>query len=63
MLGLLSRFTPVRSLESNGMGEAFVNTFKRDYMHVHARPYTATVLTQLPSWLEDYNERHLHKGL
>ncbi len=31
LLGLLSRFTPVHSPESNGMAEAFVNTFKRDY--------------------------------
>lgn len=29
-LGLVSRFTPVRSPESNGMAEAFVKTFKRD---------------------------------
>ena len=38
MLGLLSRFTPVRSPESNGMAEAFVNTFKRDYVRVQDRP-------------------------
>ena len=63
LLGLLSRFTPVRSPESNGMAEAFVNTFKRDYARVHARPDAATVLAQLPGWFEDYNERHPHKGL
>lgn len=63
LLGLLPRFTPVRSPESNGMAEAFVNTFKRDYVHVHARPDAATVLAQLPGWFEDYNERHPHKGL
>lgn len=63
LLGLLPRFTPVRSPEGNGMAEAFVNTFKRDYVHVHARPDTATVLAQLPGWFEDYNERHPHKGL
>ena len=62
-LGLLSQFTPVRSPESNGMAEAFVNTFKRDYVRVHARPDAATVLAQLPGWFEDYNERHPHKGL
>lgn len=28
---LLSRFTPVRSPQSNGMSESFVKTFKRDY--------------------------------
>lgn len=63
MLGLLSRFTPVRSPESNGMAEAFVNTFKRDYVRVQDRPDAATVLAQLPGWFEDYNERHPHKGL
>ena len=57
------RFTPVRSPESNGMAEAFVNTFKRDYVRIHARPDAATVLAQLPGWFEDYNERHPHKGL
>lgn len=63
MLGLLSRFTPVRSPESNGMAEAFVNTFKRDSVRVQDRPDVATVLSQLPGWFEDYNERHPHKGL
>lgn len=37
-LSLESRFTPVRSPESNGMAEAFVKTFKRDYVHVQDRP-------------------------
>ena len=53
----------MRSLEINGMAEAFVNTFKRDYVRIHARPDAATVLAQLPGWFEDYNERHPHKGL
>ena len=30
-LGLRLCFTPVRSPESNGIAEAFVKTFKRDY--------------------------------
>ena len=30
-LGLPLCFTPVRSPESNGIAEAFVKTFKRDY--------------------------------
>ena len=30
-LGLAPCFTPVRSPQSNGMSEAFVKTFKRDY--------------------------------
>jgi hypothetical protein len=35
------RFTPVESPESNGMAEAFVKTFKRDYVRVNPIP-TAT---------------------
>ena len=62
-LGLVSRFTPVRSPESNGMAEAFVKTFKRDYVYVHDRPDAQTVLSQLAAWFEDYNEVHPHKGL
>jgi len=63
MLGLRSRFTPVRSPESNGMAEAFVKTFKRDYVRIHERPDAETVLNQLHAWFEDYNERHPHRGL
>jgi len=62
-LGLIPCFTPVRSPESNGMAEAFVKTFKRDYVYVHDRPDALTVLTQLHCWFEDYNEVHPHKGL
>ena len=62
-LGLISRFTPVRSPESNGMAEAFVKTFKRDYVYVNDRPDAQTVLSQLAVWFEDYNEMHPHKGL
>ncbi|WP_243438462.1 IS3 family transposase [Fundidesulfovibrio soli] len=62
-LGLVSRFTPVRSPESNGMAEAFVKTFKRDYVYVNDRPDAQTVLNQLAAWFEDYNEMHPHKGL
>ena len=62
-LGLVPCFTPVRSPQSNGMAEAFVKTFKRDYVYVHDRPDAKTVLAQLPRWFEDYNEHHPHKGL
>ncbi len=54
---------PVRSPESNGMAEAFVKTFKRDYVYVHDRPDAKTVMSQLDQWFEDYNEYHPHKGL
>jgi putative transposase len=62
-LGLVPCFTPVRSPQSNGMAEAFVKTFKRDYVYVHDRPDARTVLAQLPRWFEDYNEIHPHKSL
>ena len=62
-LGLVSCFTPVRSPQSNGMAEAFVKTFKRDYVYVHDRPDAQTVLSQLSRWFEDYNEVHPHKAL
>ena len=62
-LGLVPCFTPVRSPQSNGMAEAFVKTFKRDYVYVHDRPDARTVLSQLSTWFEDYNESHPHKSL
>ena len=62
-MGFISCFTPVRSPESNGMAEAFVKTFKRDYVYVHDRPDAKTVMAQLAHWFEDYNEYHPHKGL
>ena len=62
-LGLMPCFTPVRSPQSNGMAEAFVKTFKRDFVYIHDRPDAQTVLSQLPRWFEDYNEIHPHKAL
>jgi putative transposase len=62
-LGFVPCFTPVRSPQSNGMAEAFVKTFKRDYVYVHDRPDAQSVLSQLSAWFEDYNESHPHKGL
>jgi transposase InsO family protein len=62
-LGLVPCFTPVRSPQSNGMSEAFVKTFKRDYVYIHDRPDARTVLAQLSRWFEDYNENHPHKAL
>lgn len=62
-LGLMPCTTPVRSPESNGMAEAFVKTFKRDYVFVHDRPDAITVLAKLAQWFNDYNENAPHKGL
>jgi putative transposase len=62
-LALVPCFTPVRSPESNGVCEAFVKTFKRDYARVQPRPDATTVLQALPTWFEDYNELHPHRGL
>jgi putative transposase len=56
-------FTPVRSPQSNGMAESFVETFKRDYVYVHDRPDARSVLAQLPQWFEDHNDNHPHNAL
>jgi transposase InsO family protein len=45
-VGLVPCFTPVRSLESNGIAEAFVKTFKRDYVLLHPRPDAPAVMAQ-----------------
>lgn len=62
-INLIPCTTPAYSPESNGMAEAFVKTFKRDYAYINDRPDARTVLTQLEKWFEDYNENHPHKGL
>lgn len=62
-LGLVVRRTPVASPQSNGMAEAFVKTFKRDYVDIHPRPNAESVMRQLPGWFDDYNETHPHKAL
>ena len=61
--GLLVRNTPAYSPESNGIAEAFVKTFRRDYVHLNDVSSANTILRQLPSWFADYNEHHPHKGL
>jgi putative transposase len=62
-LNLVPCFTPVQSPESNGMSEAFVKTFKRDYLRVNPLPDAETVLRQIPGWILDYNEIHPHSAL
>lgn len=51
------------SPESNGMAEAFVKTFKRDYVYIADLRSAQHVLEQLPGWFEDYNNNAPHKGL
>jgi putative transposase len=62
-LGLHACTTPYRSPESNGMAEAFVKTFKRDYVRIHEIPDAVALMKQLPDWFEDYNENHPHSAL
>jgi transposase InsO family protein len=62
-LGLNLCFTPVHSPESNGIAEAFVKTFKRDYARLSILPDAATVIMLLPAWFEGYSDVHPHSGL
>jgi putative transposase len=62
-LNLKSCFTPIKSPQSNGMSEAFVKTFKRDYVYINPLPNAETVLKLIAEWFEDYNENHPHSGL
>jgi transposase InsO family protein len=62
-LNLEPCFTPVESPQSNGMAEAFVKTFKRDYVRIIALPDANTALTKIESWMEDYNTVHPHSQL
>jgi putative transposase len=45
----------VTSPQSNGMAEAFVNTFKRDYVAGGDLSSAARVIEQIPGWIGDYN--------
>lgn len=51
------------SPESNGMAEAFVKTFKRDYVYISDLSSAEKVRQQLPTWFDDYNNNAPHKGL
>jgi transposase InsO family protein len=61
--GLDIRTTPSYSPESNGMAEAFVKTFKRDYVWLGDLSSANRVREQLAAWFEDYNENAPHKAL
>jgi transposase InsO family protein len=62
-LNLVACFTPVRSPESNGVCEAFVKSFKRDYIRVNPRPDAISIMQRLAVWFDDYNAVHPHSGL
>lgn len=57
------RTTPAYSPESNGMAEAFVKLFKRDYVYTNELWTAESVLRKLPEWFLDYNKNHPHSGL
>jgi putative transposase len=61
--GLLPCTTAPYSPESNGMAEAFVKTFKRDYVAYADRETAEMVLVQLEGWFWDYNHCHPHSAL
>lgn len=61
--GLLPVTTPSYSPESNGMAEAFVKLFKRDYVNVNDLWTAESVFRKLPGWFDDYNCNHPHSGL
>lgn len=63
LLGFEVCTTPAYCLESNGMAEAWVKTFKRDYVYVADIPDANVVLMRLPLWVEDHNEVAPHKAL
>ena len=62
-LGLVPITTPAYSPESNGLAEAFVGTFKRDYLGDADLRDAETVLAQLGGWLADYNSQAPHSAL
>lgn len=62
-LGLGPIITPAYSPESNGLAEAFVGTFKRDYVNGAELRDAESVLAQLGGWTDDYNTRAPHSAL
>jgi transposase InsO family protein len=63
MLGFEVCTMPAYSPESNGMAEAFVKTFKRDYVYPARLESAKTLMKMLDGFFLDYNENAPHKGL
>jgi putative transposase len=61
--GLVPITTPAYSPQSNGLAEAFVKTFKRDYVDGAELRDAEAVLAQLGRWIEDYNTQAPHSAL
>lgn len=55
--------TPAASPESNGIAEAFVNTFKRDYVAGGDLSSARQLVEQIPGWIDDYNTFAPHSSL
>jgi transposase InsO family protein len=62
-LGFVVCTTPPYSPESNGMAEAFVKGFKRDYVYLADVRSADELIDQLPAWFDDYNRIRPHRGL
>jgi hypothetical protein len=62
-LGWVPITAPAYSPQSNGLAEAFVKTFKRDYVAGAELRDAETGLAQLADWFEDYNTRAPHSAL
>jgi putative transposase len=62
-LGLVPITTPAYSPESNGLAEAFVGTFRRDYLGDADLRDAETVLAQLGRQFDDYNSQAPHSAL
>ena len=62
-LGLVPITTPAYSPESNGLAEAFIGTYKRDYVDGADLRDAETVLAQIGGWFDDYNTQAPHSAL
>ena len=62
-IGLKNCYTAAYSPESNGMSEAFVKTFKRDYVYNNDCYSANFVQKKIKSWIKDYNEEAPHSAL
>ena len=62
-IGLVPLTTAIKSPQSNGMAESFVRTFKRDYAARMDLTDDATLMRQLHSAFEHYNNVRLHSAI